>query len=40
MTAVQDIKAGIPRLTPQEQVERKKWLEEFFEDQLVSRRRR
>ena len=34
MSTVQEIKAAIPRLTPQEQLELKEWLEEFFEDQL------
>ena len=34
MSTVQEIKAAIPKLTPQEQVELKEWLEEFFEDQL------
>ncbi len=34
MSTVQEIKAAIPKLTPQEQLELKKWLEEFFEDQL------
>ena len=34
MSTVQEIKAAIPKLTPQEQLELKEWLEEFFEDQL------
>ncbi len=34
MRTVQEIKAAIPKLTPQEQVELKEWIEEFFEDQL------
>jgi len=34
MSTVQEIKAAIPKLTPQEQAELKEWLEEFFEDQL------
>jgi len=34
MSTVQEIKAAIPKLTPQEQVELKEWLEEFLEDQL------
>ena len=34
MSTVQEIKAAIPKLTPQELVELKEWLEEFFEDQL------
>jgi ABC-type Zn uptake system ZnuABC Zn-binding protein ZnuA len=34
MSTAQEIKAAIPKLTPQEQVELKEWLEEFFEDQL------
>ena len=34
MSTVQEIKAAIPKLTPQEQVELKEWFEEFFEDQL------
>ena len=34
MSTVQQIKAAIPKLTPQEQVELREWLEDFFEDQL------
>src|SRR5438552_91203 len=34
MSTVQEIKAAIPKLTPQEQLELKEWLQEFFEDQL------
>jgi len=34
MSTVQEIKAAIPKLTPQEQLELKAWLEEFFEDRL------
>ena len=34
MSTVQEIKAAIPKLTPQEQLELKEWLEEFFEDRL------
>jgi len=34
MSTVQELKAAIPKLTPQEQLELKEWLEEFFEDRL------
>ena len=34
MSTVQEIKAAVPKLTPQEQAELREWLENFFEDQL------
>ena len=34
MSTVQEIKAAIPKLAPQELAELRQWLEEFFEDQL------
>lgn len=34
MSTVQEIKAAIPKLSPEELVELKDWIEDFFEDQL------
>jgi hypothetical protein len=34
MSTVQEIKAAVPKLTPEELAELKGWLEDFFEDQL------
>ena len=34
MSTVQEIKAAIPKLSPQELAELVEWLEVFFEDQL------
>ncbi len=34
MSTVQEIKAAVPKLSPEELAELKEWLEDFFEDQL------
>ena len=34
MSTVQEIKAAIPKLAPQELAELRQWLDEFFEDRL------
>ena len=34
MSTVQEIKAAIPKLAPQELTELRQWLDEFFEDRL------
>ncbi len=34
MSTVQEIKAAIPKLQPEELAELREWLQDFFEDQL------
>lgn len=34
MSTVQEIKAAIPKLSPEELAEFRRWLEDFLEDQL------
>ncbi len=34
MSTVQEIKAAVPKLSPEELAELKEWLDDFFEDQL------
>ena len=34
MSTVQEIKAALPKLSPEELAELKEWLADFFEDQL------
>ncbi len=34
MSTVQEIRAAIPKLSPEELADLKEWLDDFFEDQL------